>query len=94
MLYEVITILSEMATIMDKPREELSDLAPQYKTVIINPEKIRDVIGSGGKNIKAITAATEADIDIEDTGHIKIFAPTLESLKKAEEMILYRNNFV
>jgi len=82
-------ILSEMATIMAAPREELSDLAPQYKTVVINPEKIRDVIGSGGKNIKAITAATEADIDIEDTGHIKIFAPTLESLQKAEQMILY-----
>ncbi|EPR34978.1 Polyribonucleotide nucleotidyltransferase [Alkalidesulfovibrio alkalitolerans DSM 16529] len=82
-------ILSEMSTVLETPRENLSDLAPQYKTVVINPEKIREVIGSGGKNIKAITAATEADIDIEDTGHIKIFAPTLESLKKAEEMILY-----
>ncbi|EPR44240.1 Polyribonucleotide nucleotidyltransferase [Desulfovibrio sp. X2] len=82
-------ILSEMATVLTAPREELSDLAPQYKTITINPEKIREVIGSGGKNIKAITAATEADIDIEDTGNIKIFAPTLESLKKAEEMILY-----
>ncbi len=82
-------ILSHMNQVLDKPRAELSDLAPQHKVVYITPEKIREVIGPGGKNIKAITAQTEATIDIEDSGKISIFAPTLESLEKAESLILY-----
>ncbi|WP_029898396.1 polyribonucleotide nucleotidyltransferase [Desulfohalovibrio reitneri] len=84
-----LSILNDMKQVLPASREKVSDLAPQFKTISINPDKIRDVIGSGGKNIKAITAATEADIDIEDSGQIHVFAPTLESLQKAEEMILY-----
>ncbi|EMG38373.1 polyribonucleotide nucleotidyltransferase [Desulfocurvibacter africanus PCS] len=82
-------ILEEMAKILPAPRTDLSELAPQYDVVQINPEKIREVIGPGGKNIKAITAATGADIDIEDSGRIQIFAPTSESMVKAREMVLY-----
>ncbi|MBA4358713.1 MAG: polyribonucleotide nucleotidyltransferase, partial [Desulfovibrio sp.] len=82
-------ILEHMDMILAKPRPELSELAPQMEIVFINPEKIRSVIGPGGKNIKAITAETQADIDIEDSGKVAIFAPNTESLKKAKAMVLY-----
>ncbi|WP_319542863.1 polyribonucleotide nucleotidyltransferase [uncultured Pseudodesulfovibrio sp.] len=82
-------ILDHMCEVLDKPRGELSELAPQMAVVHIDPEKIRSVIGPGGKNIKAITAETEADIDIEDSGKISIFAPTMASMEKAKEMVLY-----
>jgi len=82
-------ILSHMNEVLDKPRPEMSKYAPQLEIVTIHPDKIRDVIGPGGKNIKAITAATEASIDIEDSGKVYIFAPTAESMIKAREMVLY-----
>ena len=82
-------ILGRMAAVLAEPRPELSPLAPQLAVVHINPEKIREVIGPGGKNIKAMTAETGASIDIEDTGKISIFAPTLESLEKAKARVLY-----
>jgi polyribonucleotide nucleotidyltransferase len=82
-------ILGHMNEVLDKPRPEMSKYAPQLEIVTINPDKIRDVIGPGGKNIKAITAATEASIDIEDSGKVYIFAPTAESMIKAREMVLY-----
>lgn len=82
-------ILEHMAMCLEKPRPELSALAPQMIVVHINPEKIRSVIGPGGKNIKAITAETQADIDIEDSGRVAIFAPNTESLEKAKAMVLY-----
>lgn len=82
-------ILDHMNEVMPAPRPKLSDLAPQMEVLTINPEKIRSVIGPGGKNIKAITAETQASIDIEDSGKVSIFAPTKESLEKAREMVLY-----
>lgn len=82
-------ILDDMKEIIAAPRAELSVNAPQMEVLQINPEKIRDLIGPGGKNIKAITAETAADIDIEDSGKVSIFAPTLESLKKTVEMVQY-----
>lgn len=82
-------ILDDMKQVIAEPRAELSVNAPQMEVLTINPEKIRDLIGPGGKNIKAITAETSADIDIEDSGKVSIFAPTLESLKKTVEMVKY-----
>jgi polyribonucleotide nucleotidyltransferase len=82
-------ILGRMAETLAAPRPELSPLAPQLAVVMINPEKIREVIGPGGKNIKAITAETGASIDIDDSGKISIFAPTLESLGKARARVEY-----
>jgi len=84
-----LLILEDMAKVLPTSRTALSELAPQYDVVNINPEKIRELIGPGGKNIKAITAATEADIDIEDSGRVQIFAPTAESMQKAREMVQY-----
>ncbi|MDR1777508.1 MAG: polyribonucleotide nucleotidyltransferase [Desulfovibrio sp.] len=82
-------ILGEMAKALAAPRGELSPYAPQHAEVFVNPDIIRLIIGPGGKNIKAITAATGASVDIEDSGKVSIFAPTAEALAKAREMISY-----
>jgi len=82
-------ILDQMEAIISTPRAELSKYAPQMDVVHITPEKIREVIGPGGKNIKAICEATQADIDIDDSGKISIFAPDTAALAKAREMVLY-----
>ena len=82
-------ILEGMEAVIAKPRTELSAYAPQMEIVYVDTSKIRDVIGPGGKNIKAITAATDASIDIEDSGKISIFAYNKESLSKAKEMVLF-----
>ena len=82
-------ILDTMQASLEKPREELSRYAPQMDIVYVDTSKIRDVIGPGGKNIKAITAATDASIDIEDDGKVSIFAPTQDSLQRAREMVLF-----
>lgn len=67
-------ILSRMSSAIDKPSQELSEYAPRYTTLRINPEKIRDVIGKGGVTIRSITEETGATIDISDDGVIKIAA--------------------
>lgn len=82
-------ILGEMKKAIDSPRAELSKYAPQHAEVFVNPEVIRMIIGPGGKNIKAITAATGASVDIEDSGRISIFAPTAESMEQAKELVQY-----
>ncbi len=72
-------------------REELSEFAPKVMTMKINPDKIRDVIGQGGKVIQGIVADTGAKIDIEDDGTIRIFAETQsagDAAKKAIELII------
>ncbi|MBQ7739395.1 MAG: polyribonucleotide nucleotidyltransferase [Desulfovibrionaceae bacterium] len=84
-----IHILGEMAKVIAEPRKELSEYAPQLKEFMVNPDIIRLIIGPGGKNIKAITTTTGASVDIEDNGHVSIFAPTKEALEKAYEMISY-----
>lgn len=78
-----------MKKAIDGPRAELSKYAPQHAEVFVNPEVIRMIIGPGGKNIKAITAATGASVDIEDSGRISIFAPTAESMEQAKELVQY-----
>ena len=82
-------ILAQMERVIAAPRGELSRFAPQMDVVHISPDKIRDVIGPGGKNIKAICEATQADIDIDDSGKVSLFAPDQASLAKAREMVLH-----
>lgn len=65
-------ILGEMAKVIDRPREEMSEWAPRILTIHINPEKIRDVIGKGGATIRQITEETRTTIDITDDGTVKI----------------------
>ncbi len=82
-------ILGEMAKVLDAPRPELSDNAPQLEIVHVNPDVIRMVIGPGGKHIKQITAETGADVDIEDSGKVSIFAPSKEAMEQAKAMVLH-----
>ncbi|WP_457571872.1 polyribonucleotide nucleotidyltransferase [Desulfovulcanus sp.] len=84
-------ILEAMNKVLDKPRTEFSPYAPKMETIQVDPEKIRDIIGPSGKNIKAITATTNASVDIEDTGKITIFAPSQKALDETIEMILFFN---
>ncbi len=65
-------ILGEMGKVINAPREEMSEHAPRYITITINPDRIRDVIGKGGATIRALTEETGASIDIDDSGTIKI----------------------
>ncbi len=71
-----IHILGEMAKSISAPREQVSDQAPTYLTMNINPEKIRDVIGKGGATIRALTEETGASIDLDDSGLVKVFGET------------------
>ncbi|KKS95547.1 polyribonucleotide nucleotidyltransferase [Candidatus Giovannonibacteria bacterium RIFCSPLOWO2_01_FULL_43_160] len=82
-----LQILEVVTKELPKPREELSPYAPRILTMHINPDKIRDVIGPGGKMIQAIVAETGAEIDIEQDGTVFITAPREESLKAAEAKI-------
>ncbi len=85
-----IFILGEMAKVLDKPREELSDYAPRIITFKINPDKIRDVIGKGGATIRSITEETGASIDLTDDGTVKISsvdnAAGLAARKRVEQI--------
>ncbi len=81
-------ILDEvMLKAIDKPRADVSDYAPKMITVKIDPEKIGDVIGKGGKVIQAITAETGAKIDIEDDGTVFIAAVDKNAGLKAKSIV-------
>ncbi|MBA3693344.1 MAG: S1 RNA-binding domain-containing protein, partial [Acidobacteria bacterium] len=68
---------------IEKPREEISQYAPRIMTISINPDKIRDVIGPGGKMIRSITEETGAKIDINDDGTINIASADGEAAQAA-----------
>jgi polyribonucleotide nucleotidyltransferase len=70
-----------------KPRPELSRYAPRVSTLQIKPDRIRDVIGPGGKVIRGIQEATNTKIDIEDSGLVTIFSPDNDALVRAEAMV-------
>ncbi len=80
-------ILSVMKEAISSPRPDLSPLAPRITTLQINPEKIRDVIGTGGKIINKIIAETGVKIDIEDSGLVMVTSNDAEGSKKAIEWI-------
>lgn len=80
-------ILGEMAKAMTVSRGNLNANAPRITTITIPVEKIREVIGSGGKVIQGIVAESGAKVDINDEGIIKIASPDEESVKKALSMI-------
>ncbi|MER3422711.1 MAG: polyribonucleotide nucleotidyltransferase [Nitrospiraceae bacterium] len=80
-------ILERMAEALPAPRPNLSPYAPRIFTMKIKQDKIRDVIGPGGKTIRRIIADTGVKINVEDTGIISIAATDEASAKKATEMI-------
>jgi polyribonucleotide nucleotidyltransferase len=83
-------ILSRMNEVISEPRTEVSDYAPRFVTIKINPEKIRDVIGKGGATIRAITEETGTTIDISDDGVVKVAsvdaAAAMEARRRIEEL--------
>ena len=78
-----LQILKEMSKVLPKPRAELSPWAPRIYTLQISPDKIREVIGPGGKMIHEIIEKCEVNIDIEDSGKIYITAEKEEAAEKA-----------
>ncbi|MCX6761515.1 MAG: polyribonucleotide nucleotidyltransferase [Candidatus Moranbacteria bacterium] len=82
-----LEILKKITDVLPAPRVEMSQYAPRIITMQINPEKIRNVIGSGGKIINEIIDQTGVQIDIEDSGMIFITSPDQVSAAKAKEWI-------
>ena len=80
-------ILGEMKKALPSHREELSDYAPRITTLKIRPDKIRDVIGPGGKVIRSIVEETGAKIDVEDDGTILVASVDGEAMRRAIERI-------
>lgn len=80
-------ILGKMLECIDKPAAELSPYAPRVETIKIKVDKIRDVIGTGGKVVKKIIDETGVQIDIHEDGNIFISSVDAESMKKARQMI-------
>ena len=80
-------ILGKMSEILPSPREGLATHAPRIFTMKIKPDKIRDVIGTGGKVIRGIVEETGVKIDIDDTGSINIASTDEESARKAIEIV-------
>ncbi len=76
-----------MEKVIAEPNEKLSSFAPAIITIKINPDKIRDVIGAGGKIINKIIEKTGAEIDIEDDGNIFITAVNQNSGEEAQKWI-------
>ncbi len=69
-------ILDKMAEAIDGPREQLSEFAPAIESIRIDPEKIGAVIGKGGETIRGMQEEFEAEIDIDDDGTVRIYAPS------------------
>src|ERR1700681_1808635 len=80
-------VLDKMLAVIPKPRSEMSPYAPRITTIMINPDKIRDIIGPGGKMIRKITEETGAQIDVEDDGRVFIAAVDQEGGRKAIDWI-------
>jgi len=80
-------ILGKMAETLSSSRENLADHAPRILSIKINPDKIREVIGPGGKTIRGITEATGCKIDLDDSGIVNIASTDGEAAQKAVDII-------
>ncbi len=80
-------VLAKMREAIEKPRAELSPYAPRFVTIRIRPEKIREVIGPGGKVIRGIQEQTGVKIDVEDDGRVTVFSADNSAVQKAVAII-------
>lgn len=80
-------ILEKMRETISEPRKDLSRHAPRIITLQVKQEKIRDIIGPGGKNIRSIVDQTGVKIDVDDSGAVKLASPNYESIEKAIQII-------
>jgi polyribonucleotide nucleotidyltransferase len=82
-----IFILEKLRETLSAPRSDISQYAPRITTVKVKPEKVRDVIGSGGKNIRHIISETGVTIDVEDDGTVTIASSDAEAAARAVAMV-------
>jgi len=82
-----IHILGKMAETLSEPRSSMSAYAPRIVTLQVNPSKIRDIIGQGGKTIRGIIAQTGVSINVEDDGTVNVASGDAESLEKALSIV-------
>jgi polyribonucleotide nucleotidyltransferase len=82
-----MVVLGKMREAIEKPRAELSPHAPRFVTIKIRTEKIREIIGPGGKVIRGIQEQTGTKIDVEDDGRVTIFSPDAASVQKALSIV-------
>jgi polyribonucleotide nucleotidyltransferase len=82
-------ILDIMDSAISEPRKELSPYAPRVLKLQINPERIKDLIGPGGKNIKSIIEETGVKIDVENDGRVLVFSADSKNAERARELIMY-----
>jgi len=80
-------IIGKIRETIDKPRESLSVYAPRITTIKVRPDRIRDVIGTGGKNIRQIISETGVSIDVEDDGTVMIASNDAEAAERAVAMV-------
>jgi len=80
-------VLGKMAETIKAPRTVLSEYAPRFVTIRIRPEKIREIIGPGGKVIRGIQEKTGAKIDVEDDGKVTVFSSSSEKAQIAVDII-------
>jgi polyribonucleotide nucleotidyltransferase len=80
-------ILERMKSVIEQPRGDISQHAPRLYTLQVPPDKIRDVIGPGGKTIRSIQEETGCEIEIENDGKVTIASPSAASAKRAIELI-------
>jgi polyribonucleotide nucleotidyltransferase len=82
-----VYILERMRETIPEPRKDLSRHAPRIVTLKVKQDKIRDIIGPGGKNIRSIVDQTGVKVDVEDSGMVKLASPSYEAIEKAIYMI-------
>jgi len=82
-------ILAEMAKTIETSKESISPYAPRITTIHISPSKIKDIIGSGGKNIRKLTEDNNVKIDVDDTGKVNVIAFNEEDCESALKDIAY-----
>jgi polyribonucleotide nucleotidyltransferase len=82
-----IHILDKMLHTLERPREDISQYAPRIISIMVNREKIRDIIGPGGKVIRSIVERTGAKIEVNDDGKVDIASPDEEAAMKAKGII-------
>lgn len=80
-------ILGKMNETLSQARPELSQYAPRIQTMQIKRERIKDLIGPGGSNIRTIIAETGTKINVDDDGNVQVYSVTQESMEKAFKMI-------
>ena len=80
-------ILGKMRETISEPRKDLSRHAPRIVSLQVKQDKIRDIIGPGGKNIRSIVDQTGVKVDVEDSGLVKLASPNYEAIEKAIYMI-------